>query len=488
MSVDEARIQEIVSRVLERLGQPSYGSRAPVSSASAFPASTAPEPARTGRGLFEDLDEAVRAAAEAQRSLVELPLETRKGIVEAMRSAVRANARLISEAAVRETSMGRVEDKIQKNLIVGELTPGVEFLETWAVSGDHGLTIEEFAPWGVIGSLTPSTNPTETVINNGISMLAAGNAVVFGPHPSAEQVSCRCVEMLNDAITSAGGPPNVLVALQKPTIERAQQLMRHPGVRLLVVTGGGAVVQEAMKSGKRVIAAGPGNPPAVVDETADLEKAGRDIVLGASLDNNIICTDEKEVFVVDGAADALKKAMIAAGAVELGPREIAQLEKTILTENRGPRRHSVTEKRFIGRSPSVILREIGVSVPDETRVALCDVPPDHPFVWTELLMPVLPVARVRDVDEAIRWAVEAEHGFRHTASMHSRNIDKLSAMAKVVNTSIFVKNGPNYAGLGFGGEGYTSFTIAGPTGEGLTNCRTFSRRRRCVLVDHFRIV
>lgn len=482
MSVDESRIQEIVSRVLERLGEPAYGARA---SSASTPSDAPPS---TGRGIFEDLDAAVRAATDAQRALVALPVETRKSIVEAMRSAVRANARLFAEMAVRETGMGRVEDKIQKNLIVGELTPGVEFLETWAVSGDHGLTIEEFAPWGVIGSLTPSTNPTETVINNGISMVAAGNAVAFGPHPSAEKVTCRCVEVLNDAISASGGPPNVLVALAKPTIERAQALMHHAGIRLLVVTGGSAVVQEAMKHGKRVIAAGPGNPPAVVDETADLEKAGRDIVLGASLDNNVVCTDEKEVFVTEKAADALKQGMRAAGAVELEPRQIAALEKAILTENRGPRRHSVVEKRFIGKNPSVILREIGMQVGDDVRIVLCEVPPEHPFVWTELLMPVLAVARVRDVDDAIRWAVDAEHGFRHTASMHSRNIDKLSAMAKIVNTSIFVKNGPNYAGLGFGGEGYTSFTIAGPTGEGMTSCRTFSRRRRCVLVDRFRIV
>jgi acyl-CoA reductase-like NAD-dependent aldehyde dehydrogenase len=390
--------------------------------------------------------------------------------------------------AVRETGMGRVEDKIRKNLLVGERTPGVEFLETDALSGDHGLTIEEFAPWGVIGALTPSTNPSETVVNNGISMVAAGNAVVFGPHPSAEGTSCRCVELLNDAIASAGGPPNLLTALARPTIERAQSLMRHAGIRLLVVTGGGAVVQEAMRSGKRVIAAGPGNPPSVVDETADLVKAGRDLVLGASLDNNIICTDEKEVFVVDRVADELKRAMVAAGAVELDGAQIASLEKLVLSENRGPRKHSVVEKRFIGRNPAVILREIGVTVDDGVRIALCEVPPDHPFVWTELLMPILAVARVRDADDGIRWAVAAEHGFRHSASMHSRNIEKLSAMARAVNTSIFVKNGPNYAGLGFGGEGHTSFTIAGPTGEGLTSCRTFSRRRRCVLVDYFRIV
>jgi acyl-CoA reductase-like NAD-dependent aldehyde dehydrogenase len=113
---------------------------------------------------------------------------------------------------------------------------------------------------------------------------------------------------------------------------------------------------------------------------------------------------------------------------------------------------------------------------------------DHTFFWTELMMPVLPLVRVRHVDEAIALAVEVEHGFRHTASMHSRNIDKLHDMARACDCSIFVKNGPNAAGLGWNGEGPTSFTIASPTGEGMTTAKSFTRIRRCTLVDRFRIV
>ncbi len=280
----------------------------------------------------------------------------------------------------------------------------------------------------------------------------------------------------------------MITTVAEPSIEAAQAMMAHPKTRILVVTGGPGVVQAAMASKKKVIAGGPGNPPVVVDETADLARAGRRHRRGASLDNNVICTDEKEVFVVDQVADTLLKAMAAGGAHVLEAWRLPQLEKLVLSENRGPRKHAVTNKKFVGKDAAVILRELGIAVGPEIRLIVVETPPDHPFVWTELLMPVLPVARVRTADEGMEWSVLAEHGFRHTASIHSRNVDRLSKMARMMDCSIFVKNGPHFAGLGMGGEGPTSFTIASPTGEGMTTARTFTRRRRCALVDLFRIV
>jgi acyl-CoA reductase-like NAD-dependent aldehyde dehydrogenase len=296
------------------------------------------------------------------------------------------------------------------------------------------------------------------------------------------------IQLINRAVLSAGGPANLLTACVEPTIETAQALMRHHGVRILLVTGGPGVVREAMSSGKRAVCAGPGNPPVVVDETADIDKAGRDIVFGAGFDNNVICTDEKEVFVVESVADQLKAAMTAHGAVEVPSHKLRQLERLIFQEMGPPGEPAVTNKRWVGKYAGDILREIGIAVGPDTRIALVEVPSEHPLVWTEQLMPVLPLVRVRNCDEAIDLAVQAEHGFGHTASMWSRNIDKLSRMAREIDCSIFVKNGPTLAGLGFGGEGFTSFSIASPTGEGLTSPLTFTRIRRCTLVDHFRIV
>jgi acyl-CoA reductase-like NAD-dependent aldehyde dehydrogenase len=339
----------------------------------------------------------------------------------------------------------------------------------------------------VIGEITPSTNPTSTIICNAIGMLAAGNAVVFNAHPGAKRCSMQTVALLNRAVTAAGGPQNVVTCLAEPTIETAQEIMRHRDVRLVVVTGGGAVVKAAMASGKRAICAGPGNPPVVVDETANIDKAGRDIVLGASTDNNIICTDEKEVICVAMVADGLIKAMARNDAVVLDRSRLPQLEKVIFSRMNGPRARAEVNRELIGKNAGVILGKIGMNVPASVRLAVVEVDENHPLLWTEQMMPIMPVCRVANADAAIDLAVAVEGGNRHTAVMHSKNLDNLSRMAKACDCSIFVKNGRSQAGLGLDGEGYCSFTIASPTGEGMTGPRSFSRSRRCVLVDHFRI-
>ncbi len=451
------------------------------------PAAGPDTPPGAGAGAYATVDEAVAAARKAQPLFVRLPLTTRARIIASIRQVMVEHAAALAKAAHDETGLGRVEDKVVKNLLVTEKTPGLEDLSPQAVTGDHGLSLIEPAPFGVIGAITPVTNPTSTIICNTIGMLAAGNSVVFNVHPSARRCSVETVALINRAIRAAGGPPDVVTCVETPTIETAQALMRHPGVRLLVVTGGGAVVKAAMASGKRAICAGPGNPPVVVDETAHIEKAGRDIVLGASTDNNIICTDEKEVLVVSSVADPLIRAMTIAGAVLVDRAMVPQLEKVIFTSTEGPRRPAHVNPALIGKNASVILAQIGMHVPDSVRIGLVEVDEDHPLLWTEQMMPILPVCRVASVDAAIDLAVKVEGGNRHTAVMHSTNIDSLSRMARECDCSIFVKNGRSQAGLGLGAEGYASFTIASPTGEGLTGPRAFSRWRRCVMVDHFRI-
>jgi aldehyde dehydrogenase len=296
------------------------------------------------------------------------------------------------------------------------------------------------------------------------------------------------VQLVNEAVREAGGPPNLVVGLAEPTIETAQQIMRHPGVALLVVTGGAGVVQEAMKSDKRAICAGPGNPPVVVDVSADVEQAGRDIVRGAAFDNNIICIDEKEVFAVATVADALKRVMCAHGAYEIDARQLDRLMKSIFTRVPPAGEHGTLNKAFIGKNATVLLKEIGVDVGDEVRLVVSEVAPDHPLVLSEQMMPIIPLVRVSSADEGIDLAKRAERGFRHTAVMHSKNLDHLSRMAREMDCSIFVKNAPSFAGVGYGGEGFCSFSIASPTGEGITNPISFSRIRRCVLKDSFRIV
>ncbi|MBA7539918.1 Aldehyde-alcohol dehydrogenase [subsurface metagenome] len=439
-------------------------------------------------GIFEEVNAAVDAAEAAHLELVKLTLEKRREIIRSIRKIIMSNLEEISKLAVEETTFGRVEDKIEKNRLAALKTPGIEDLEPTAYSDDNGMTLMERAAYGVIGSIIPSTNPTSTVINNGISMIAGGNSVVFNPHPMAKKSSCFTVSLINQAIVKAGGPPNVLCAIANPTIDSAQTLMKHPKIRLLVVTGGPAVVKTAMNSSKKVIAAGPGNPPCVVDETADLVKAGRDIVNGAGFDNNIVCICEKEILAVSQIADKLKEEMIKNGAYELKGEQIEKVTKLVIADPGKPGHEGASNKEYVGKDASVIARDIGLDISNQTKILLCEVDRYHPLVWTEQLLPVIPLVRFNNVDEAIDFAVQCEHNFRHTASIHSRNIAKLSKMAQLMNCSLFIKNGPCYSGLGFGGAGYTSFTIATPTGEGLTRARTFTRERRCVLVGYFRII
>ena len=475
-------IEMIARQIAQQLG----GETPPPASSAAAPAAKAE--AQPELGVYAGIDEAVKAAQQAFPKYAALSLAARGRIIAAIRKTMLENATALAKSAYEETGLGRFEDKIIKNQLVAEKTPGVEVLTPEAVTGDHGLMLTEPAPFGVIGSITPCTNPTSTIINNAIAMIAAGNTVVFNPHPSAKKCSAETVALLNKVITANGGPSNVVVCVAQPTIESAGAMMKHPGIRLLVVTGGGGVVKAAMASGKRAICAGPGNPPVVVDETADIEKAARDIVRGASFDNNIICVEEKEVIVVASVADRLIKAMQQHDAVLIDKARLPQMEQTIFTKMAGPRGHAEINRAFIGKNAELILSKMGMSVPSTVRLGIVEVEETHPLLWTEQMMPILPITRVPNADYAIDLAIRMEDQCRHTFIMHSKNLDNLSRMAKECNASIFVKNGQSQAGLGYGGEGCTSFTIASPTGEGLTTPRSFSRWRRCVLVDHFRIV
>ncbi len=435
-------------------------------------------------GVFASLDDAVAAAKIAQQGLKSVAM--RQLAIAAIREAGEKHARDLAELAVSETGMGRVEDKFAKNVAQARGTPGVECLSAQVLTGDNGLTLIENAPWGVVASVTPSTNPAATVINNAISLIAAGNSVIFAPHPAAKKVSQRAITLLNQAIVAAGGPENLLVTVANPDIETAQRLFKFPGIGLLVVTGGEAVVEAARKhTNKRLIAAG--NPPVVVDETADLARAAQSIVKGASFDNNIICADEKVLIVVDSVADELMRLMQGQNAVKLTAEQAQQLQPVLL-KNIDERGKGTVSRDWVGRDAAKIAAAIGLNVPQETRLLFVETTAEHPFAVTELMMPVLPVVRVANVADAIALAVKLEGGCHHTAAMHSRNIENMNQMANAIDTSIFVKNGPCIAGLGLGGEGWTTMTITTPTGEGVTSARTFVRLRRCVLVDAFRIV
>lgn len=442
------------------------------------------KPEATGKyGLFSNAVDAMAAVKLAQQRFDRISLAQRKAFIQAMRNTALQNSRRLAEMAVAETKIGRVADKVLKNELAAQKTPGVEDLQSIAFQGDDGLTVEQPGPFGTILAILPVTNPSSTIINNAISMIAAGNTVVFAPHPAARQTSFETMQLLNQAIEAAGGPPNLMVGIETASLETVRELMGHPQIRLISATGGKEVVRIAMSSGKRAIGAAAGNPPVIVDETANPEKAARDIVAGSSFDNNLPCVCEKEVIVVEWMADALLRCFGAANALVLDPGYLPRLEQVVLHgEHRQP------NKEMVGKNAAVILKQLGISADDSLRLIVVETDKDHPFMRHEMMMPVLPLVRVGSFEEAVDVAVEVEGGLHHTAVIHSANINHMSEFDRAINVSVFVKNAPSYAGIGFGGEGPTSFTIAGASGEGLTTARTFTRRKRCTLVGAFQLV
>lgn len=437
------------------------------------------------KGVFTNMTDALEAVNKAYKQLKKYSVEQREEMIKNIRRLTLEEAEIMAKMGVEETGMGNVADKIIKHQLVAKKTPGTEDLKPTAMTGDDGLTLVEMAPYGVIGSITPSTNPSETVICNSMGMIAGGNGVVFNPHPNAKKVANYAVDLVNRAILEAGGPENLVVSVENPTKESSDEMMQSPIVRMLVATGGPGVVKALLSSGKKAIGAGAGNPPVIVDDTADIKKAAADIVSGASFDNNLPCIAEKECFAFANIADQLMTEMQKNGAYLVKGEEIQKLIDLCLINKDG--KYSIN-KKWVGKDAYKFLEAIGISAPAGTKLIICETEASHPFVQEELMMPILAIVRVADIDTAIEQACQAEHGNRHSAHIHSKNIDHLSRFAKEVETTIFVKNAPSYAGIGAGGEGYTTFTIAGPTGEGLTAAHSFTRSRRCVLVDGFHIV
>ena len=441
-------------------------------------------------GIYSDMNEAIDAAERGYKAVRAMSVEQREKIITEIRRLTVAEAAIMAEMGVAETGMGKVEHKRLKHILVADKTPGTEDIVAEAKTGDSGLTLTEMAPFGVVGSITPSTNPSETVICNSIGMIAAGNGVVFNPHPNAICVSNYAVDLVNRASAAAGGPEILVCSMDKPTLDSAAIMQSHPKIRLLVCTGGPGVVRAVLSSGKKAIGAGAGNPPVIVDDTADIKKAAKDIIDGCTFDNNLPCIAEKEVFAFRNIADELISEMQKNGAYLINAEQADRLAEVVLEKktNKAGKTVKVVSRTCVGRDADVILAKIGVNVDKSVRCIICETNFMHDFVQHELMMPILPIVRVDNIEDAIELAVKAEHGNRHTAHMHSKNIDHLSAFAKAVETTIFVKNAPSYAGIGFGGEGHTTFTIAGPTGEGITSARSFTRKRRCVMADSFRII
>ena len=500
-AVNETLIRDVVAEVLGRLGnngattttKPSPAPSAPAPKSESCGCGTkkaTSAPALRGKfGVFATADEACEAAQEAFLQLKEKGIAARRKIEEIVKAMAEKNAEQWGKIEFEETKIGRLDHKIAKLGLI-KLVPGVDWLRPDARSGDHGITLEEYTPFGVVGAITPSTHSIPTLSGNIVNIAAAGNTMVFNAHPSAARCAATAVRAYNEAIYRETGIENAVCIIEKPTLDSFNALCKNEFTRLLLVTGGPMVVKAAMQTGKRAICAGPGNPPVFVDDTCCPTRAAKAIISGAAFDNNLLCIGEKQVFVLDQVADKLMQRMSENGAVKLNSSQLEKLTKaafTITPGQGGGCAQAHTNKDYIGKDPSVLAQAAGINLPSGTQLLFGETDAMHPFVQEEQMMPMIPIVRVKSVEEGIERSLQSEHNYKHTAIIHSHDVENITAMARALDTTLFVKNGPSPAGLGLGGEGYLSFSIATPTGEGITNPRTFTRVRRCVMVDNLRI-
>src|SRR5215831_4320482 len=406
-ALNEALIRDVVAEVLGRLGKavPAAPQATPVTSAHA-PCNCGNGHASVGRGklgVFQDANEACAAAHAGFLQLKEKGMAARAKVVEIVKTMADSNAVEWGRIELEETKIGRLDHKIEKLKII-KLVPGVEWLHPDGRSGDHGITLEEYTPFGVVAAITPSTHSIPTLSGNIVNIVAAGNAVVFNAHPAAAKCAALSVREYNRAIERELGISNVVTIVEQPTLESFKAICNHEAVRLLCVTGGPGVVKAAMQTGKRAICAGPGNPPVVVDDTACMKRAAKSIIQGAAYDNNLLCIGEKEVFALEKIADELMAQMEKAGAVRLNSSQLERLTKEAFTFKEG---HGggcpepVVNKMLIGKDASVLANAAGANVPDTTELLFAETNKDHPFVAEEQMMPFVPIVRVKSIEEGI---------------------------------------------------------------------------------------
>ena len=507
MKIDQETLRSVVEKVMADLGRsvPSSPSVAAPSGAPDRPVqqaspSSAPREKECGchsgagvkkgsYGVFECVNAAANAAHDSFLQLKGLGLEGRSRVIEIVKGVCGANTESWGAFELKETRIGRLDHKVAKLEIMNKV-PGVEWLRPYALSGDDGITLEEYAPFGVVGAILPVTHSVPTLTGNVINMVAAGNAVVFNPHPGGAKSAVMAAREYNRAIARELGIENLICVIENPSIESFEKISRHELIAIMAITGGPAVVKAAMQSGKRSICAGPGNPVVVVDETADLDRAARNVIEGGAFDNNLLCIGEKAVFVVGSVYGRFLESMERAGAARLNSQQLDSLTKAAFTyrEDDGGCSHPVVNRDYVGASPGALAKVAGARVADSCELLFAEADAEHPYVQEEQMMPLVPVISAPDFETAVQQAKEAEHGYRHSAIIHSTNVDNMTYMGREMDTTIYVKNGPCVAGLGLGGEGYLSYSVATTTGEGITTPKTFTRVRRCVMVENLRIV
>jgi len=416
----------------------------------------------------------INRSVQAFREYCAVSHSGREEIISAIKEAILPIVPELAKMERFETGMGCTHDKEKKLLLALQKTPGLEVLTPRASMSDDGVTLFEYSAYGVICATQPATNPCATTINNVIGMICAGNSVIVISHPRSQNVSQYLVSHINAAISAVSGIDDLVVTLDQSSFSLAVEVMGHPDVAMVVATGGGKLIGQALSCSKRVIAAGSANPVAMVDETADLSCAAENISSGASFNNNITCVGEKNIVVVSKVADVFVNELKENGVHYVSDHDdMLKLTKAAINNN------FMMNRSLAGKSAKEILKAADIQTKAEVKLIVVETPKTHPFVTIEMLMPLVPLVRADDFEDMLETALFIEHGHRHTATIHSQSIVRLNRAAQVMQTSVFVKNGSSISALGLDGGGYAGFTIANITGEGIVTAQNFARSRRC---------
>lgn len=400
------------------------------------------------------IDSLVERAKIASQEYMKLDQETVDNIVKKMSMAVLENHMKLAKMAVEETKRGVYEDKITKNMFASEyIYHSIKYNKTVGIVNENEeLGYEEIAePVGIIAGVTPVTNPTATVSFKSLISAKTRNVIIFGFHPSAQKCSEETAKILREAAVKAGAPKDCILWIEEPSIHATNALMNHPGVNLILATGGTGMVKAAYSCGKPALGVGPGNVPCYIEKTAKLKTSVNDLVLSKSFDNGMICASEQSVIVDKEIEKEFIKLMKEAGCYFVNKEESEKLKNAMFTQS--PEGRYILNSKIPGQSAKQIADLAGFEIPAETKVIVVPetgVGDEHPFS-KEKLSPVLAFYTVKNSDEGIKLADNLIHfgGMGHSAVIHSENKDIIHKFAEVIKAGRILVNSPStHGGIG----------------------------------------
>ncbi|MEE0768742.1 MAG: bifunctional acetaldehyde-CoA/alcohol dehydrogenase [Clostridia bacterium] len=439
------------------------------------------------------IDDLISKAKEASKEYMKLDQDQIDNIVKQMSMAGLEHHMELAKMAVEETGRGIYEDKITKNMFATEyIYHSIKYDKTVGIINENEEEgYEEIAePIGIIAGITPVTNPTSTTMFKSIIAAKTRNVIIFGFHPSAQKCSVEAAKTLRDAAIKAGAPENCILWIEEPSVTATTLLMNHPGINLILATGGSGMVKSAYSCGKPALGVGPGNVPCYIDKSAKLKTSVNDLVLSKSFDNGMICASEQSVIVDEEIKEEFENLMKKAGCYFLSEEETNRLRDTMFIKEKDGALNSA----IVGQSPYKIAGEAGIEVPKETKVLVLKengVGIEYPFS-KEKLSPVLAYYIVKNSDEGISLAEKLIEfgGMGHSAVIHSENRETIQKFAETVKVGRIIVNSPSTHGaigdiyntnmpsltLGCGTFGGNS-TTANVSSVNLINVKRVAKRR-----------